>query len=367
MKRENRLRTALIQTRPHWDRAETRPAVRSAFAKALQCRTLELGAEVFASDLGEQIFCHTCKSRACSSCGHRTTIQWQRERWAALPSVPYKGITFTMPDTLWPLFRDNRHLLSALPSLADSVIQTRVGTRYGLRVGVLAILHTFNGKLEFNPHVHTMVTAGGLVSLSDSWQASIYYDRDELLEGWRKAVMKLLRAALRAGRLVSNLRVDELETLLREQEMRWWSIKIQSFRSKEHFLRYAGRYVRRPPIAQKRITYVGNGIIKFWYRDKKLHCEVDVQCSLEEFVDRWSQHIPERYEHAVRSFGLLAPRSVNKTFDAVFAILGQQRRARPKIRPWAESIKRDFNRDPLLDSKGHRMRWVRRLSPKPSS
>lgn len=104
--------------------------------------------------------------------------------------------------------------------------------------------------------------------------------------------------------------------------MRWWSIKIQSLRSKEHFLRYAGRYVRRPPIAQKRITYVGKGSITFWYRDKKLHRRVEVQCSLEEFVERWGQHIPELYQHAVRGFGLFAPRSICKTVDAVFAILG---------------------------------------------
>src|SRR5438128_6561016 len=90
-------RNLLIQTRTPWDRSEARPAVRSAFAKALQCRTPELGAEVFASDNEEQVFCHSCKSRSCSSCGYRATVQWQRERWASLPNVPYKGITFTMP------------------------------------------------------------------------------------------------------------------------------------------------------------------------------------------------------------------------------------------------------------------------------
>jgi Transposase zinc-binding domain/Putative transposase len=196
MERQDRLKTLLIQTRPHWDRVETRPAVRSGFAKALQCRTLALGAEVFASGTEEQVFCHTCKSRPCSSCGYRATVRWQRERWAALPDVPYKGITFTMPDVLWPLFRDNPHVTAALSALAARIIQTRVSIRSGLRVGVMAILHTFNGKLEFNSHVHTMVTAGGLDG-SDSWVSTVFYDRDGLLEGWRKAVIKLLRTALR--------------------------------------------------------------------------------------------------------------------------------------------------------------------------
>ena len=67
----------------------------------------------------------------------------------------------------------------------------------------MAILHTFNGKLGFNSHVHTMVTAGGLYGFSGSWVQRVYYERDGLLEIWRKAVIKLLRTALRVGQLVS--------------------------------------------------------------------------------------------------------------------------------------------------------------------
>lgn len=67
-----------------------------------------------------------------------------------------------MPDVLWPLFRDNPPLAKALSALAAEVIQARMSAKYGLRVGVIAILHTFNGELKFNSHVHTMVTGGGL-------------------------------------------------------------------------------------------------------------------------------------------------------------------------------------------------------------
>jgi len=104
-------------------------------------------------------------------------------------------------------------------------------------------------------------------------------------------------------------------------------------------------------------------MVSFWYRDKKLRRRIDLQCSPEEFIDRWSQHIPERYRHAVRHFGLFGPRAVRHAFDGVFALLGQKRSPRPKLRPWAESIKRDFGRDPLLDSKGKRMVWVSRIAP----
>jgi hypothetical protein len=366
MKYPNPLRQILSQTRPHWDRDDARPAVRWAFGKACQCRTPELGAEVYGSGQEERIFYHPCKSRPCSSCGYRAVVQWQRGWYAALPDTLYKGITFTMPDLLWLLFRDNPLLAKALPALAAKVIQARVSVKYGLRVGVIAVLHTFNGKLEFNSHVHTMVTGGGLYGSTDTWVSRDYYKRDLLMPAWRRAVIALLRAALRAGQLRTKMAADQIEEMLTEQENRWWSINIQSFTSKEHFLRYAGRYVRRPPIAQRRITYIGKQTVKFWYKDKKLRRPVYVQCSLEEFIDRWAQHIPERYQHAARSFGLFGPRALSQTSAAIFTILGQQRKPRPKPRRWADSLKRDFGHDPLLDETGKRMKWVRRIPPKVS-
>ena len=158
-------------------------------------------------------------------------------------------------------------------------------------------------------------------SLSSSWIGSVDYKIDDLLVSWRRAVIKLLRVALRAGQLLSASTADELETVLDEQEKRWWSVKIKNFKSREHFLIYAGRYLRRPPIAECRITYVRERTVSFWYKDKKPQRKVYVQCSPEEFVERWSQHIPERYRHAVRHFRLFAPRSVRETHYAVFAVL----------------------------------------------
>ncbi len=366
MKYHHPLKKILSQSRPYWDRDEMRPAVRRAFGKALQCRTPALGGEVYASENEERTFYRPCKSRPCSSCGYRANVQWLRERWAALPDALYKGITFTMPDLLWPFFRDNPPLTKALSALAAEVIQAQVGVRHGLRVGVIAILHTFNGKLEFNSHVHTMVTGGGLHGSSDIWVSHVSYDRDLLMKSWRKAVIVLLRAALRAGQLRTELTADQMEDLLIHLARCWWSIKIQSFEDKWHFLQYAGRYLRRPPIAQRRITWIGERAVRFWYKDKRLRRRVHVRCSLEEFIARWAQHIPERYQHAVRSFGLFAPRVLGQTSAAIFAILGQERRPRPKPRPWAESIERDFGHDPLLDHTGKRMKWVRRLAPKAS-
>jgi hypothetical protein len=216
-------------------------------------------------------------------------------------------------------------------------------------------------------HGHTMVTAGGLCGVTSKWVASVYYDDLQLMKSWRRVVVRLLRTALQAGQLRSTMCAEQVEALFFEQEKCSWIIKVQTIHSKEHFLKYAGRYVRRPPIAQRRITYIGQGLVRFWAKDKKMGCVVPVECTLGEFLDRWAQHIREHYQHAVRNFGLFSPRALKHTSAAILAILGQIPKSRPKPIPWAVSLKRDFGRDPLLLPDGKRMTWVRRLAPKAAS
>src|SRR5450432_1156042 len=141
MRYKHPLKRILSEHRSLWDHEATRPSVRKAFGSALDCRTGALGAEVYSSGGEERVVNHTCKGRGCSSCGARATSQWQRERWAALPDVPYKGITFTMPDVLWQFFRD-RQLLKLLPVLAAKTLEAWVRARFGLKIGVIAIPHT---------------------------------------------------------------------------------------------------------------------------------------------------------------------------------------------------------------------------------
>jgi Putative transposase len=164
--------------------------------------------------------------------------------------------------------------------------------------------------------------------------------------------------------LRSNLHPGSLKAAL-AREYRWWSTHVDYFQSKKHFLRYAGRYARRPPIAQHRFEEITDSTVRFSLKDKRLRMRVSAEYSPGDFVALLAEHIPDRYRHAVRYFGLLAPRSKGRTANAIFLLLGQQRRPRPRRLGWAYSIWRDFSHDPLIDSHGRPMPWVGRLSPRP--
>ena len=120
---------------------------------------------------------------------------------------------------------------------------------------------------------------------------------------------------------------------------------------------------QRPAIAQSRLLGVTDGEVEFWTKDKKQKRKVKTRYSLQDFVAALAEHIQDRYRHAIRYFGLLAPRARNGTSAAVFTLVGQVKRPRPKRLSWQASLHKYFSEDPLVDSHGQPMRWVGRLKP----
>ena len=363
MRYKQPLKQLLTATRPCWDGDETRTAVRTSFESVINCGTPALGAEIYGSSTEERIVYHRCKSKACPSCGRRATLLWQREQWTSLPDIAYAGVVFTMPSMLWPIVQQNRHLLHDLPAVGAAVVRQWMKLKHGVSVLIMVVPHTFGGRLNFNSHLHILVSTGGLREEEGRWVDHLDFDKNKLMHMWRYAVITFLRAALKAALLTSDLNSEELRKVFADQ-YRWWSVHVDYFHSKTHFLQYAGRYVRRPPIAQYRIEGITDQEVRFWVNDKKLKKRVTVRCSPRKFVAMLGEHVSDRYEHSIRHFGLLAPRSKARFSAAVFLLLGQQRRPHPQRLGWAFSLRRDFGIDPLIDSKGQTMRWKSRRNPR---
>jgi hypothetical protein len=142
------IQNLLQANRDLWDSDTMRAAVRDNFARVVACKRT-LGAEVYISSNGEiRIVPHTCKSRACPSCGYWQTAQWMREIGMRFPDVVCSGIVFSMPDTFWEIFRTNRHLLPKLAELGAGVLQDWALERYDAEVPILVVPHTFWRQVE---------------------------------------------------------------------------------------------------------------------------------------------------------------------------------------------------------------------------
>lgn len=179
---------------------------------------------------------------------------------------------------------------------------------------------------------------------------------------WRYAVIDHLRRAQKAGVLESDLSVQDLRRLLStaycSESHRNWIVWFDKIVSKAHFLGYAARYVRRPPIANWRIRSVTDKRVEFIAKDTKHETRVRTSRTLDQFVRLLAAHVTDHYLHGIRYFGLLSPRTKNQHYSGLFLRLAQQRRPRPRRLTWRESMKKYFRFDPMIDSLGQEMHWV---------
>jgi hypothetical protein len=143
-----------------------------------------------------------------------------------------------------------------------------------------------------------------------------------------------------------------LDEMLKQQGKRPWNIHIKRFSSKWHFLRYAARYLRRPPIAEDRIISMTDECVEYWVNDLKLKAWVRTKASVEEFLELLIQHVPDKYAHAIRYFGLASPAGKHLFSSAIFALLGEEEKPRPKRLSFEAMSLKYFDSNPLLDSHG---------------
>jgi hypothetical protein len=352
------IKQILYLTRDYWRAPWIRPWVTKSFLDVLLCGTAAMGANEFRSAAeGKLLFCR-CRSKACPSCGYRNTTLWQRDLWCTLPEMPYTGINFTIPSVFWPIFQRDRRLLHDLPRLGANVIQTWAMKTYGVRLLVVVIPQTWGGKLNFNPHLHTLVSSGGLRESDSTWLPSLEFNELTLMHMWRYYIVTYLRTAVQMGIVPRRLNGSNLKGILTFQYEKPWNFYVERFSSKYLFIKYAGRYARRPPIAQNRIARITEREVSYWWKDRRAKKQELRTCSLQEFVALLAEHVPDRYENSVRYFGLLAPYTQRQTKAALYVLLGQTPRQHPPRLLYPESIMRDFGYDPQIDSKGQRMTWA---------
>lgn len=171
--------------------------------------------------------------------------------------------------------------------------------------------------------IHFMTNHNG-ASMGNSRR---WIPRDAVVKKWRHTLLDYLTMALEAGQLSSELSPPELMKLLHDRN-RLWIAQVDYHKSKDAFLRYIARYLRRPPLAEYRLLPSEDQEVRFLTKDKKLGRTVTTVYSVREFIARLADQVPDRYRHGVRYFGLLAPQSIGKSYEVFLALLGQKRQPR---------------------------------------
>lgn len=152
----------------------------------------------------ERIVPHSCKSRFCSSCGKVMVDQWIEQAHAKFLDVPYRHVVFTLPDKLWNVFLWDRKLLDILFDAARVTMLSWCRER-GFVPGIVLVLHTFGSAVNFNTHIHMLVTEGGLNLEKNGWVRNDYFPWTVYKERWKyhvkTPVCQRMREMIREGKI----------------------------------------------------------------------------------------------------------------------------------------------------------------------
>lgn len=278
------------------------------------CRTGELGGHLEECDqCGYARFAyHSCRDRHCPRCGTLDQALWAEAQERSLLPVPYFHVVFTVPAPLHPLFRRASALTFGL--LFDAVSETLLDvahSRLGARIAFTAVLHTWNQKLLYHPHVHCLVTGGGLSDDGTRWiacRSGFFLPYAVLRRVFRGKLLSKLAAALDENGLGVERPLGRhlLEAAARQ---RWVVHAAVPLAGPSQVVRYVSRYTRRIALSDSRIVSYDGEEVAFRWRDRAHGNQQQVmRLPGSEFARRFVSHIlPARFVR-IRHFGLVSNR-----------------------------------------------------------
>ena len=291
-----------------------------------QCRTAALGGHVDACTGCDftRVSYNSCRDRHCPKCQASKRATWLEERLERLLPVPYFHVVFTLPDSLYPLMLQNqRRLYDRLFQAVSATLLTLAADpkRLGAQVGFTAILHTWGQNLLFHPHLHCVVTGGGLSADRTQWvagRARYFLPVRVVGKLFRGKFLAALRADYAAGLLSTTGNAEALSDPANFQRLidalyrQPWIVYAQPpFGGPEHVFRYLGRYSHRVAISNARLVSLEADRVSFQWKDYADGSRTKVMClQAEEFLRRFLLHVLPSGFVRIRHYGLMAGANV---------------------------------------------------------
>jgi Putative transposase/Transposase zinc-binding domain len=309
------------------------------FAAIMACRTAVLGGHVVACDHcdHQQICYNSCRNRHCPKCQALARAEWLERRQAELLPIPYFHLVFTLPPEIAALALQNKRLMYGL--LFDAASQTIAEVAANPRhlgaeeVGVLAVLHTWGQNLMHHPHLHCVVSGGGLAADGKRWVAakSYYFLPVRVLSRvFRRKYCQLLRQAYEQGRLEFHGRLapwaerHAFRRFLADVATREWVVYAKRpFREPLCVLKYLARYTHRVAISNRRLLRYHAGRVTFRYKDyTQAGRSRQMTLAASEFIRRFLLHVLPKGFVRIRYFGYLANRHRQQKLALCRRLLG---------------------------------------------
>jgi len=282
------------------------PSHQRALRDIAACCTPAMGGKLHRCDHCHETFWsfHCCRNRACPKCHAAQTQQWLEKRQAELLPCAYFHAVATIPSELHGVFwREQKYMYGLLMKVsAEAVKELCAQKRHlGALPGILSVLHTWTGELGFHPHVHMLITGGGITPDGEHFEPA----RGEFLV----PVVVLSRKIAAKFRQVLEKEKPHVFARIPQQvwHREWVSFCKHYGHGSDAVLNYLSRYVFRTAISNARILDMDATHVVFRCKDHRTGTWRTVRLPGVEFLRRFLQHVLPRGFHKVRYFGLWHP------------------------------------------------------------
>jgi hypothetical protein len=295
----------------------------------------------------------TCKSCFCLSCAKVYT-----DRWAdfvarrLLPGVTYRHVVLTMPEYLRIWFFRDPTLLSPLMRAGHACLKDILNTCAGVKldIGNIIVLQTAGRSGRYNPHLHILMTAGGLAP-REQWKSISYIPYDMMHKKWQYHLLKMLREKGSDPAIEKDI----------DRAWRDYPKGFVAFLQEgevppggKGLAQYLAKYVVSPPISVRRIESYDGQTVHYWYRDHKTGQIEHETLPVLQFIGRMVQHILPKGFQRIRYYGLHGHVRYQKMREYLAEMIPPETPDDPRgyrvlgPKPFAQRFFESFGKDPLL-------------------
>lgn len=343
----------------HWDnfvnsyKKWIRPVVFENVRKVLSCRTPVLGCHIYrCKSCGHiELIPHTCKSRFCPTCGKHATDIWADQVLNDLLDVPYHHIIVSLPWQLRIVITMNRKDgINLLAKAAIESIEQWARDIKNIRMGIILVVHTFGADMKWHPHIHLIVTGGGLSLDEKKWIATdpkYLMNHSGLKKRWKYQVITMMKKAHKRKKWRFPKSLGYLKEypnfaamLNKLWDVIWYAYIGASLLDPRFSVIYIGRYTKRAVMAEYRIIYYDGKIVRFSFKDYANAGKISyTTVKVNTFIGSLIRHIPDKYFPMIRHAGLFCNRWKKMYVTQARRALNQhdtEENSESKLKSWCE-------------------------------